>query len=573
MVSFKVILGVLFALLVTSIVGWGIVSYQNNKASVEASALVRDTHEVLERADEISSLFKDMQLESTVFVISGDSSLLKPYRHAKGNIVPRIRELRSMTADNARQQRSIDSLLSHVDRLITYTSVDLFSEREYNIDQLSRRINTNLQYRKNIRHIIEEIKAEENRLLALRENAHESSIAAFNRTFSFLVSGIVILLATTFFSIRYNFNKRIKAQDEQKKATELFTNLFYESPIGIVISRLDTGEIVDCNNSYSELLRYGKSELLGKTAVELGVLDTRTRREEVIGGARSHGIVRDAEVQLRPKTGSPIWTSISMQSISIDNEECLLSAVLDMTVHKEAEEKIKLALQSEIELNKLKSNFISLASHEFRTPLTTISSSAFLLENYSSGEHKEKVSKHVARIKTSVSLLTSILDEFLSLTKIEEGKMEPRKELINLRESLETITGNFRTMARAGQKISYMHSGDEVVCLDPVLVGNIVNNLVSNAIKYTHENGEIVISSTVNANVQISVKDNGIGISNNDQEHLFERFFRASNAGNVQGTGLGLHIMKHYVDMLRGSIEVQSEPGKGSEFRITFARE
>jgi signal transduction histidine kinase len=102
------------------------------------------------------------------------------------------------------------------------------------------------------------------------------------------------------------------------------------------------------------------------------------------------------------------------------------------------------------------------------------------------------------------------------------------------------------------------------------LLGNIVNNLVSNAIKYSHENGQILVSSEVNANVHLSVKDDGIGISKEDQLHLFERFFRASNAGDIQGTGLGLHIMKHYVDKLKGSIEVQSEPGKGSEFKVIF---
>src|SRR5690606_24019249 len=114
---------------------------------------------------------------------------------------------------------------------------------------------------------------------------------------------------------------------------------------------------------------------------------------------------------------------------------------------------------------------------------------------------------HVARIKGSVNLLTSILDEFLSLTKIEEGKVEPRREWINLKETLEQICGNFKTVAKAGQKIIYTHCGEQEVYSDPVLLGNIVNNLVSNAIKYSNENGEIVISSVVNAKVHLSVKD------------------------------------------------------------------
>jgi len=372
--------------------------------------------------------------------------------------------------------------------------------------------------------------------------------------------------------IRYHFNHRIKAEEDQRRATELFTKLFNESPIGIVISKLDSGEIIDCNQAYTELLGFDKPELLGKSASQLGIINSNAERNEIVKEALSRGINKDVEVQLNRKDGTPIWVSISMQSILIDDENCLLSALLDMSTHKKAEEKIKNALAAEIELNKLKSNFVTLASHEFRTPLTAVLSSASLLENYSSGENKSKVSKHVTRIKASVNLLTSILDEFLSLTKIEEGKVEPKTERLNLKDTLESLCNNLRTFARPGQTISYKHTGEEEIYCDPVLLGNIVNNLVSNAIKYSRENGEILVSSVVNSNVYLSVKDDGIGISKEDQAHLFERFFRASNARDIQGTGLGLHIMKHYVDKLKGSIEVQSEPGKGSEFKVILGR-
>jgi PAS domain S-box-containing protein len=382
--------------------------------------------------------------------------------------------------------------------------------------------------------------------------------------------GIGVLLATTFFLIRYHFNHRIKAEENQRKATELFTKLFYDSPIGIVISKLETGEIIDCNHAYTEIMGFTKPELLGKTSLQLGIINTTGERNDIVKMARTRGFSRDVDVQLNRKDGTPIWVSISMQSIVIDDENCLLSAIMDMTAHKEAEQKIQYALATEIALNKLKSNFVTLASHEFRTPLTAILSSAALMENYAVGENKSKVSKHVGRIKASVNLLTSILDEFLSLTKIEEGKVEPKTERLNLKETLESLCNNLKTFARPGQTIIYRHSGEEEIYSDPVLLGNIVNNLVSNAIKYSHENGQILVSSEVNANVHLSVKDDGIGISKEDQLHLFERFFRASNAGDIQGTGLGLHIMKHYVDKLKGSIEVQSEPGKGSEFKVIF---
>ena len=569
--SFKTILGILFGLLVSCIIIWGVVSYQNSKAAIENAGLVRRTHEVIQQTNEISSLYKDLQLENSAFFISGDSSFLMPYSKARDSIGPSIEKLRNLTRDNPNQGPRIDSLVWYVKEMISFKNSGR-AEGTYTTVQINERITKAYYFRQKIREVITYIRRDEESLLVNRELAYKNSIAAFNRTFLLLIFGIAVLLATTFFLIRYHFNHRIKAEEDQRKAAEFFTKLFYESPIGIVISKLGTGEIIDCNHAYTELMGFTKPELLGKTVVQLGIITTTTERSEIIIEARSSGVNRDLEVQLNRKDRTPIWVSISMQSILIDDENCLLTAIMDMTAHKEAEEKIKKALATERDLNKLKSNFVTLASHEFRTPLTAILSSATLLENYSFGENKSKISKHVTRIKASVNLLTSILDEFLSLSKIEEGKVESKAERLNLKEALENICNNFKAFARPGQTIIYKHSGDEEIYSDPVLLGNIVNNLVSNAIKYSRDNGEIVVSSVVNANVHLSVKDEGIGISKEDQVHLFERFFRASNAGDIPGTGLGLHIMKHYVDKLKGSIKVQSEPGEGSEFKVTLER-
>ena len=572
MATFKAILGVLFGLLVSCIVIWGTVSFQNNKTSIETAGSVRHTHEVIEQTNEISSLYKDIQLEGNAFFISGDSSLLVPYWLARNEIMPSIDKLRRLTRDNQLQGPRIDSLVFYVKQLISFTDSLPGGEGSLTPELISKRLERNYFYRQHIGKVITSIRRGEEDLLGTRELAHKASITAFNRTFLLLMLGIAVLLGATFLLIRYHFNHRIKAEEDQRRATELFTKLFNESPIGIVISKLDSGEIIDCNQAYTELLGFDKPELLGKSASQLGIINSNAERNEIVKEALSRGINKDVEVQLNRIDGTPIWVSISMQSILIDDENCLLSALLDMSTHKKAEEKIKNALAAEIELNKLKSNFVTLASHEFRTPLTAVLSSASLLENYASGENKSKVSKHVTRIKASVNLLTSILDEFLSLTKIEEGKVEPKTERLNLKDTLESLCNNLRTFARPGQTISYKHTGEEEIYCDPVLLGNIVNNLVSNAIKYSRENGEILVSSVVNSNVYLSVKDDGIGISKEDQAHLFERFFRASNARDIQGTGLGLHIMKHYVDKLKGSIEVQSEPGKGSEFKVILGR-
>ncbi|HEY9045506.1 MAG TPA: HAMP domain-containing sensor histidine kinase [Ohtaekwangia sp.] len=222
------------------------------------------------------------------------------------------------------------------------------------------------------------------------------------------------------------------------------------------------------------------------------------------------------------------------------------------------------------ELNKLKSDFVTLASHEFRTPLTTIQSSAYLLENYISGEHKEKISKHISRILNSVNTLTSMLDEFLSITRIEEGKVKLNAEHMDIKQFMEMICVKLSDFLKPGQRILYQHSGESHIYFDALILEIIVRTLVGNATKYSPEHTDVCITTSVHNHIYLSVKDAGIGIPAEDQVYLFERFFRASNAANIQGTGLGLHIMKLYLNMLQGSVLVKSARGQGSEFQITF---
>jgi PAS domain S-box-containing protein len=571
MVSFKLVIGVLFGLLVAGIVSLGILSYQKNQASNESSYWVRRSHQVMDKIERVSALYKDIQLESNAFFISGDSSIISPYTDAKKMISEELKNARILTKDNPDQQERLDALESILKDLITFSdSVLLIPRQGYSEKSLLSRVRSNRAFRANIRKIVDDLRDEEKRLLGIREEAQEDSIASFHRTCLLMLMAISMLLATTFLAIRYTLNRRVRAEVQLTKANELFSKLFHESPIGMVISQLEDDVITDCNEAYSELVNYPREEIVGKTAMSLKLLSNVNEWNEIVQAALEHGIVRDIEVALQPKGNEPLWVSISTQVIQIQNKRCLLSAVLDMSVHKRAEDDIKKALAAEVELNKMKSNFVALASHEFRTPLTAILSSTFLLEKYSSGDDQKKAAKHIARIKSSVNNLTSILDEFLSLTKIEEGKIESKLDRLNLKEHLDRVCLSLRSSAKPGQNIIYSHSGDLHVYTDPVLVRNIVNNLVSNAIKYSDDSSNIYVSSTANSRIHIAVRDSGIGIPKEDQKYLFNRFYRASNAGTVQGTGLGLHITKHYVDMLNGSIHVNSEVGKGTEFEVIF---
>jgi PAS domain S-box-containing protein len=570
MISFKLIIGLLFALLITGIAVLAVISLRNSRASDEAAGLVKHRHQVLDIVQELASLYKEIQLEGNGFLVTQDSAFLVPYASAKANLLDNIKRLQLLTHDNEKQQRRIDTLLSHLNGLVHFT--DSLHQVQVMASQaeLADRFLIHKKNRTNVEKVINDIRGMELQLLLQSEKANLTSVTAFHNTFFLMLGGILVLIATTFFSIRYNFNKRIKAEQELKGANDLFKTLFNDTPIGMVISRLKDGVITDCNRAYSQLTNYTPQELVGNTEFSLKLLESKAHRDGIVKNAFADGSAKAIEVQLKPKDRSPIWVSLSTQVIDINNEKHLLSALLDMTAHKELEEKMKSALATEIELNKMKSNFVSLASHEFRTPLTSILSSTVLLDRYSYGEHHEKAAKHVARIKSSVNNLTTILDEFLSISKIEEGKVTPKIEQLNVKDYLAKICNSFNNFSKPGQEIEYEHHGVEEVYTDPVLLGNIVNNLVSNAIKYSDEGKKIFVVSDVNTRLHIEVRDNGIGIPKEEQKHLFNRFFRASNTGTAQGTGLGLHIMKHYVEMLHGHVKVDSEVGKGSTFTVIF---
>jgi signal transduction histidine kinase len=231
------------------------------------------------------------------------------------------------------------------------------------------------------------------------------------------------------------------------------------------------------------------------------------------------------------------------------------------------------ALDKEKTLSLLKSRFVSLASHEFRTPLTGILSSANLLSKYVTTEDQPKRNKHISIIISSVSILTDILNDFLSVGKIEEGKVYVRPIDIDMQRYIRGLLEELQAVAKQGQQLSYKHEGPDKVFLDPSLLRHIVMNLITNAIKFSFDDSLIEITTRNNEeSFTLSVKDRGLGISEEDQQHLFELFFRGANVTNIQGTGLGLHIIAKYVALMKGKIEYNTELSNGTEFVVSFAK-
>ncbi len=400
-----------------------------------------------------------------------------------------------------------------------------------------------------------------------------------------------------------------------------FEALFNFATIGIVVT--DThGRIINFNKYAEVQFGYTKEEILHQV-VDVLLPDSAqarhvTYREQYNRHPEPRIMGHGRDLFAKTKDGTTFPVEVSLSHYVINNETFVIAFVIDITVRKKHEamdreqtrelervtseiksmnaeleqkvedrtkmlrealseledskEELKRAFENEKSLNELKSGFVTVASHEFRTPLTTILSCAYLLEKYSEPNDDQRVKKQVVRIKGAVNDMKNILEDFLSLGKIEEGLVHANMELIspsNMEIIITDLLQDLDALLKAGQKIKFINSVTEDVSIDVTLVKNILINIISNAIKFSGENETIEIFSAVaEGNLMISVKDKGIGISEEDQKHLFERFFRAKNAGNIQGTGLGLHIIARYLEFMNGRITIESKLDKGSTFTI-----
>ncbi len=240
----------------------------------------------------------------------------------------------------------------------------------------------------------------------------------------------------------------------------------------------------------------------------------------------------------------------------------------------EKEKALRKAYEREKELNHLKSRFVSMASHEFRTPLSAILSSAELIEAYNDGGQDQKREKHIVRIRSAVNNLTSILNDFLSLSKLEEGKVLSHPVEFMFNDFCNDLLDDILPILKPGQKvISPTDNLKTVLFLDHKLLKNILLNLFSNAIKYSEQGKSIYFEFSMDEkSLYFSIRDEGIGIPSEEQEHLFTRFFRAHYVENIQGTGLGLTIVKRYLELMNGTIQYESKEGHGTKFKISLPK-
>lgn len=361
-------------------------------------------------------------------------------------------------------------------------------------------------------------------------------------------------------------NKVNERTQEVIESQALYKSIARNFPNGTI-------NVFDKNLNYifvegKELFQLGitSEKLIGTSYLERLSEEIRPEIKSVLsevfnGNSCDHDL--DYKGQIYKLTGVPL-------SIKNNQVDKILVVEQNITAQKLASQQLEDALQKEKSLNQMKSRFVSMASHEFRTPLSTILSSVSLIEKYIENSSYDKTEKHIKRIKNSVKGLTDILNDFLSVDKLENQKTEIKPVYVLYSNFVKEMVEDMQNICQDGQKIVASVSNElGQICVDINILRNILYNLLSNAIKYSQENQPIIFESTLSFDeLIIRIQDYGIGIPEHEQKMLFNRFFRANNAINIKGTGLGLNIVKSYLDMLQGNITFNSEENKGTTFVV-----
>jgi PAS domain S-box-containing protein len=396
-------------------------------------------------------------------------------------------------------------------------------------------------------------------------------------------------------------------------------SLFENATEGIVATN-NQGIIILINPSACQMFGYSPEELEGQKIEVLIPKNAKNihvkHREDFYQDPKNRTMGQNRDLLAGRKDGSTFPVEVSLSTYIQNNERYVIAFIIDITRRKETEHnmilqqqqlekvtdqmrllnadlemkveqrttilkealqrleqsqnELSLALDKEKQLNEIKGRFVSMASHEFRTPLSTVLSSASLIDKYTTSDDQEKRSRHIEKIKNSVKHLNTLLEDFLSLGKLEEGKIGIHLHEFNLEELIQDTIEEMNPTLKTGQFITYNNFCKTLITSDKNLIRNILFNLFSNAIKFSDISAPIhVVSQIKDSVICVSIQDEGMGISEEDKEHLFSSFFRGRNVTNIQGTGLGLHIVKKYVDLLGGSITMESTLDRGT--KITFS--
>ena len=385
---------------------------------------------------------------------------------------------------------------------------------------------------------------------------------------------------TNFIGVQNDVTLKKSIEDEHHHLATIFDESLNE----IHVFDAETLKFINVNFGAQKSLGYTMQELINMTPIDITLFKNEVEFRNTIDVLFGKNVEKlEIESVQRRKDGTEYPVEVHLQLSNLGEREVFVAIILDITERKnytvklenkveERTQQLKIALSKEKELNELKTKFLSLVSHEFKTPLSGILTSSQLLSKYQLTEQQEKRDKHIKTITDKVHFLDNILNDFLSVEKIETGKVNYRFTHFKLSKVVNEVVYNANMLLKEGQKINYPENIDDLsLYQDGKTIQLIFSNLLHNAIKYSPEGTVIDLQIKQNNKfTTLTVKDEGIGIPKNDQKSIFERYFRAENVMNTQGTGIGLNIAKSHLENLGGTISFESEEHIGSTFIITF---
>jgi PAS domain S-box-containing protein len=369
-----------------------------------------------------------------------------------------------------------------------------------------------------------------------------------------------------------------KQAEEESRASEArlresearFSAAFQASPAFIGILRMSDEKYVLANDAYLNWLGYPREEVLGRTCVELGLWEDMAERDSVLEDMRTVGSIRQKECRWKNRKGERFTILLSAETIKLNDTPHLLSMALDITQRKRAEEELLKTLEREKELGQLKSNFVSMVSHEFRTPLGIIQSSAELLRDFYQKMPADEREEQLESITRNTRRMAGMMEGILALSRLEAGKLQFQPTALDLTTFCRRVLDEVLSATNRRCPVELLLGPVPAEAqADERLLGHIFTNLLSNAVKYSEPGATVYFEvDRVGPDAVCIVRDHGIGIPEEDQQHLFKAFHRGSNVGTRPGTGLGLLLVKRCGDLHGGTMQLNSKIGEGTTVTV-----
>lgn len=353
------------------------------------------------------------------------------------------------------------------------------------------------------------------------------------------------------------------------EAHQRFERLFHNNPALMVVSEMPSQRIIDVNQAVLDTLGYARSDMIGRTTTDLGLFVSLEQHQATADLLQARGRITNVELQIRRRDGAVLDGMFSGEIIRSQGKDYFLTVMLDITARKQAEKTALALLERERLLSAKKTQFISIASHEFRTPLAAAVGNLELIRRHGAELTAEKQAHILERTAQSLDRLTTIMDEVLTLTRADSGKVPVRRAPFDLDGLIRSVIRTAEEADRQQHHFAYHPVAAPLIApFDRNLLEHILGNLLSNAVRYSPAGTAITVTvKLAGRQVVLEVADDGIGIPAAERDQIFEPFVRGSNVGSISGTGLGLNIVKRYAELLGGQISLVPSP-RGATFRL-----